>query len=96
MSSTRQSGSNAEPFRAYIDRTRGVAEVISSATFELRKFNGSTVFSRAAAVPADGLVELYPTVPEVDISAGLYQYSFECTLPSGKTYITPWLSHEIT
>lgn len=93
----RQSGSNAEPFRAYIDRTRGVAETIASCTFELKAPDGTdAIASAAGTIPSDGVVEYWPSVDDVTLDASpAYRYQFTATRADGKTYKTGWIPYEI-
>lgn len=84
-------GGNAAPFRAYIDRTPGVdsPEPITSATFELERVGGDSLggFTGAAAVvPADGVVEFWPSEAQMTVPVGSYRWRFKCVLPGTDVY----------
>lgn len=96
-STKRRTGDTAPTFRAYIDRTVGVPEPITSATFELERRVGTAGgFTVAATVPADGVVELAPSGPQMALDPGSYRWRFACALGSGETWTTPWELVEIT
>lgn len=94
--SERVSGSSAPPFRAYVDRTRGVPEDVATCTFKLRLHEGVEVFSAAGTVPATGSVEFQPTIGQMTLDPGAYQWRFDCVRDDGETWSTPWLPIEIT
>ena len=97
MTTKRASGSNAQPFRLYIDRTpNGVPEQFSGCTFKLRVRAGAEVLSTAGTVPSDGVVEFWPTVEQVTLDPVVHEYRFLCVRLDGSVYKTPWHLHEIT
>ena len=70
-------------------------EALTNLQFRFRPVGGSVLISGAGTTPGAGIAEFSPTVEQMQVTAGLYEFEFSATLSDGTTYVTPWIEQEM-